>query len=160
MHAFNNPFGVVIHQPFNISLWHKTCLYKIDRKNVRFNWKCVKQVLLIYYMFCIAFILKLIKNVCLFQAIFIFYIVLVLEYNITVCEQKGMCILQPEALLEKCKKVARYLQINYSCICMYIKIMQKKYDWLIDCCLTSNGKYFNHVQDGNKIANNKSLCRL
>ena len=33
-------------------------------------------------------------------------------------------------------------------------------DWLIDCCLTSSGKYFMHIQDGNKLANNKSVCRL
>ena len=30
-------------------------------------------------------------------------------------------------------------------------------DWLIDCSyLTSSGKYFMHIQDENKLTNNKS----
>ena len=34
--------------------------------------------------------------------------------------------------------------------------MQNMVYWLIDCCITSIGKYFVHTQDENKLSNNKS----
>lgn len=45
-------------------------------------------------------------------------------------------------------------------ICCNLENWSAFNDWLIDCCFTSFGQNFSHIQDRNKFRNKISICRL